>query len=157
MSLLIKEMPDTQKSSVSPLFGDKTVIYCRTANGGNEAIERQTELLTRYSLEQGYQVAAVYSDCNESGGALSRPSMQMLLNDIRSGQVSRVIVTDTARLCRNLLHFLELVHLFEDCGVELIAVKDGGAVNMHMATMYADAFMKFIRQHPNGMGRRKQV
>ncbi|MDR1208916.1 MAG: recombinase family protein [Clostridiales bacterium] len=157
MSLLIQEMPDTKESLVSPLYGDKTVIYCRTANGGNEAIERQTELLMRYSLEQGYQVAAVYSDCNESGGALSRPSMQMLLNDVRSGQVSRVIATDLARLCRNLLHFSELVHLFEDYGVELIAVKDGGAVNMFMTIMYADAFMKFIKQNPNGMGRRKRA
>jgi DNA invertase Pin-like site-specific DNA recombinase len=157
MSSLIQEMPDTKKTPLSPLFGDKTVIYCRTANGGNEAIERQKKMLMQYSMEQGYQVDAVYSDCNESGGALSRPSMQMLLNDVRSGQVSRVIATDMARLCRNLLHFHELVHLFEEYGVELIAVRDGGAVNMFMTIMYADAFMKFIKQHPNGMGRWKQA
>jgi DNA invertase Pin-like site-specific DNA recombinase len=157
MISLIQERPETKESFTASLCGNKTVVYCRTANGGFEAIERQTELLTRYSLEQGYQVAAVYSDCNESGGTLSRPSIQMLLNDVRSGQVGRIVTADIARLCRSLLHFLELVHLFEDCGVELIAVKDGGAVNMFMSIMYADAFMKFVKEHPNGMGRRKRA
>jgi DNA invertase Pin-like site-specific DNA recombinase len=157
MSLLIQEMQDAKESVAPPLFGDKTAIYCRTAGGGNEAIERQTELLTQYGMEQGYRVAAVYSDCNESGAALNRPSMQMLLDDIRSGQVSRVIVTDLARLCRNLLHIHELVHLFEDYGVELIAVKDGGAANVYETKLHADTFMKFVKRHPNGMRKRKRA
>jgi DNA invertase Pin-like site-specific DNA recombinase len=149
MSLLIQEMPDTKESLLSPFFNDKTAIYCRTAGGGNETIERQKEMLTHYSMEQGYPVAAVYSDCNQNGGTLNRPGMQMLLNDIRSGQVSRVIVTDLARLCRKLPHFHELVHLFNEYGVEFIAVKDG--------TLYADILMKFVNQYSDGMRKRKQA
>jgi DNA invertase Pin-like site-specific DNA recombinase len=51
--------------------------------------------------------------------------MRKLIADIYSGEVDLVIVTDFARLTRNPLYIQKLLNLFNDYGVELIAVNDG--------------------------------
>ena len=107
-----------------------TVIYCRTANGGMEAIERQLEISRRYGEDNGYTITDEYLDCDESGITIDRPELQRLLSDIHDGKVSRVIVDEPARLARNYLLNCELMGIFCKYGVEYISVANGGEIDM---------------------------
>ncbi|MDR1060858.1 MAG: recombinase family protein [Clostridiales bacterium] len=106
----------------------KTVLYCRAANGGMDAIDLQLKRLRSYAELNGYSACAAAWDCNASGVSMERPALQKLLSDVRSGDVGRVIACDTARLARDTIRFHELASLFADCGAELITVADGRLV-----------------------------
>jgi hypothetical protein len=103
----------------------KTVLYCRAAKGGMDAIELQLKRLRSYAERNGYAACAAAWDCNASGASMERPALQKLLAGVRSGDVGRVIACDTARLARDTIRFRELASLFADCGAELIAVVGG--------------------------------
>ena len=122
---------------------NNTVIYCRTANCDMEIIERQLEVLNRYVQKTGYVYSAVYCDCNESGATLDRPNMLKLLNDIRAGEVKRIIVKDLSRLARSHYHFYKLINIFYEYGVELISVNDGGFVDIEWAKKSFDTLLAF--------------
>ncbi len=119
----------------------KTVLYCRTASGGEIAVSSQKDIMRRYCELNGYNIKEIYCDCNVSGLTLTRPSLQKLYHDIRSGDVKRIIVTNLSRLARNLQHINELVHLLSKYGVELIAINDGGLVDVHKTARLADAML----------------
>ena len=122
------------------------VVYCRTANGGTGVIESQLEMLQWYGKDKGYAITAEYCDCNASGADLNRPELQRLLNDIRVGAVNRVIVRDLSRLARNFLHTNELISVFDNYGVELVSVNDGGAINMDWTKQVSDKFMALAKK-----------
>ena len=60
-----------------------------------------------------------YDDEDESSDTLIRPGMQRLLQDIRAGDVDRLVVYRLDRLSRTVLDFLSLVHLLRERGIPL--------------------------------------
>jgi len=116
-----------------------TVLYCRTANGGANAMALQVVALNQYALEMGYIPFMAYCDMNESGATLDRPGMQKLLADIRACKVKRIIVKDLLRLSRNISQLHDLLNLFNDFDVEIVSFNDGGVVDRLEPDVLANA------------------
>ena len=109
----------------------KAGIYCRLSRedeGGlqSESIKNQKEFLTKYVLEQGWQVADIYIDDGYSGTTFDRPDFLRLLQDIEAKKVNLVITKDLSRLGRDYIqtgHYIE--KFFPEKSIRYIAVNDG--------------------------------
>jgi DNA invertase Pin-like site-specific DNA recombinase len=71
----------------------------------------------------------LYRDHGENGTNLDRSGLRMLLDNVRTGIVKRVIVSDLSRLARSFVLTNELMILFFACGVEIISFNDGGIIS----------------------------
>src|SRR5215211_8065416 len=63
-----------------------------------------------------------YDDGGFSGGTLERPALQRLLADVKAGKVDVVVVYKIDRLSRSMLHFMNLLELFDQYGVTFVSV-----------------------------------
>ena len=83
-------------------------IYCRLSRedertGESVSVENQREMLSRYVLEQGWNLYAAYCDDGVSGTTFNRPGFTELLEEIKAGHVSCLITKDMSRFGRNYL------------------------------------------------------
>jgi DNA invertase Pin-like site-specific DNA recombinase len=120
-----------------------TALYCRTAQTDAERIAEQETELRQYAERHGYCECVCYRDNGVSGATLNRPGMKTLLSDIRAGRVNRVVVSGFARLARNSRHINELINLFDKCGIEFVAVRDGGVIDVTETKSLTNAMMAF--------------
>ncbi|WP_034328294.1 recombinase family protein [Alkaliphilus transvaalensis] len=92
----------------------------------SESIKNQKDYLTRYVIENGWNLVEVYCDDGYSGTNFDRPSFQRLIEDIESKRINMVITKDLSRLGRDYIgtgHYLE--RYFPEHNVRYIAVNDG--------------------------------
>ena len=106
-------------------------IYLRLSreddlSGVSESIQNQRDFLTRYVIQNGWNVAGVYADDGYSGTNFERPEFKRLIYDIESGKIDCVVTKDLSRLGRDYImtgHYLE--KYFPENQVRYIAVNDG--------------------------------
>ncbi len=92
----------------------------------SESIGNQKEYLTRYVMEQGWNLVDIFSDDGYTGTNFNRPDFQRLLKAIESRKVNLVITKDLSRLGRDYIetgHYLE--RYFPEQKVRYIALNDG--------------------------------
>ncbi len=96
----------------------KTAIYVRQSADRADSVSLQTqEQLCRSDLSPGAE-AVVYADRGFSGKNTKRPSLRTMLDDIRHGEINRVLVYKLDRISRNLADFTDLLQIFSQYGVE---------------------------------------
>ena len=115
------------------IFGQdyRAAVYCRLSKdddlqGESASIANQRDMLEKYCMKQGWEVAAVFQDDGYTGLNMDRPDLKRMLGAIESRQVNLVITKDLSRLGRN---YLQTGYLMEDFfprnGVRYIAMNDG--------------------------------
>lgn len=105
-------------------------IYCRLSNddgevGESNSIGNQKSILTKYVMDQGWDVVDFYVDDGYSGLQFDRPGFERMLKDINDGKISLVITKDMSRLGRDYIqvgHYIE--RFFPEKKVRFIAVND---------------------------------
>ena len=123
-----------------------TVLYCRTANSGEDIQEQQLYFLTRYSQRMGYAPVVAYCDWNTSGVTLDRPMMNKLIVEVRTGVVRRIVVKDLSRLARDFLLTEKLFNLLREYDVEIVSVNDGGIIDLAEAKKLSDALWALAKE-----------
>jgi DNA invertase Pin-like site-specific DNA recombinase len=98
----------------------KVAVYCRVSTE-EQSTDTQERICLDACSRQGYGVFKVYKDVI-SGTKSSRPSFNLLLEDMRSKQFDAVMVTKLDRLGRSLQHLLSLFEEFGNRHIEFIAV-----------------------------------
>lgn len=79
---------------------DKTIIYARVSTmKQKEELERQIRFLREYCVSNGYVVSEVYSDIG-SGMNESRKQFSRMMEEVKEGQVGRIVISDRDRLTR---------------------------------------------------------
>jgi len=79
----------------------QTAIYCRTAEPDPADIADQRTALERLAEKRDFGAVAVYED-NGFSAREPRPAFTRLEQDIRAGEIARVLVTSVTRLGYNL-------------------------------------------------------
>ncbi len=114
--------------------GKNAVLYLRLSKedlhkiqeGDDSAsIKNQRLLLTEYALSQGYRIADVYSDDDESGLYDDRPGFEQMMEDAKLKKFDVVIAKSQSRFSRNMEHIEKYLHHdFPLLGIRFIGVAD---------------------------------
>ena len=78
-----------------------TALYCRLSRedfdvGESNSIVHQKEILTKYAKDHGFRNTRFFVDDGVSGTLFSRPGLDALLAEVRTGNVATVIIKDAA-------------------------------------------------------------
>jgi site-specific DNA recombinase len=111
-------------------------------------------IAVRHPVISGLPTTASYADAGFSGGTLDRPALQRMLADIEADRVDLVVVHKIDRLSRSLVHFVQLMEIFERHHVTLVAVTQH--LNSHDAAgrMAIHALMSFAQFEREATGER---
>lgn len=96
-------------------------IYVRQSIDKKDSIsiDSQIEFCKREISES--EKIKVYKDKGYSGKNIDRPAFQQLLEDIKKGNITKVIIYRLDRMSRSLLDFASLVDSFNEYGVEFVS------------------------------------
>lgn len=129
-------MPRVKKGSVAPNVEPinvyATALYARLSvldNGkaDGDSLESQIALMERYISERPYlRYVKLYQDNGYTGTNFDRPGWDELMDDVRKGKITCIVVKDLSRLGRNYIEtgeFLERV--CPQLGLRFISINDG--------------------------------
>lgn len=94
-------------------------------NGFSESVTNQKDLLTRFVLENDWNLVDIYIDDGFTGTNFNRPGFQRMIRDIENKRITTVITKDMSRLGRDYIetgHYIE--RYFPEHNVRYIAVND---------------------------------
>lgn len=107
-----------------------TALYCRYSRDDgqeteNASITHQRALLKEYAESNGLTNLHYYADDGYTGTDFNRPDFQRMMNDVKSGLVSTILVKDMSRIGRNYILVGQLTEFIlpEYC-VRIIGVTD---------------------------------
>jgi site-specific DNA recombinase len=130
--------------------GKQIAIYSRKSKftGKGESIENQIELCRQYiSVHEGEEAlnsVLVYEDEGFSGGNLERPKFKQMMNDVKEGKISAIIVYRLDRISRNISDFASLIEELNDLRVSFVSIKEQfdtsspmGRAMMYIASVFS--------------------
>lgn len=139
------------KGSAGPV---RCAIYTRksTEEGLDQAfnsLDAQREACEAYAASQrheGWQVLSTrYDDGGFSGGNLTRPALQRLMDDIKAGLVDLVVVYKIDRLTRSLMDFAKLVEVFDQHETSFVSVTQHFNTTSSMGRLTLNVLLSFAQ------------
>lgn len=131
--------------------GKITALYCRLSKedfdaGESNSIVHQKEILTKYAKDHGFGNTKFFVDDGVSGTLFSRPGLDALLAEVRSGNVATVIIKDQSRIGRDVLEVGLLKRTFDEYDVRFIAANDNlDTVNgFDIMSIFRDVFNEWF-------------
>lgn len=95
-------------------------IYARQSVDRADSISIESQIeFCKYELKGGSYKE--YADRGYSGKNTVRPQLQQLLQDIRKGEIAKVIVYKLDRISRSILDFSNMMELFQQYKVEFVS------------------------------------
>lgn len=107
-----------------------TALYERLSHddelqGESNSISNQKALLMEYAISHELPSPRHFADDGISGTRFDRPAFLEMLEEIEEGKIGTVLVKDMSRLGRDYLKVGQIVEMFRQKDVRLIAVNDG--------------------------------
>lgn len=100
-------------------------LYARTStNKQDTGLEAQLRALEQYCKEKKITNYKIFKDAGISGTKSKRPSLDKMMNAIRTDEVSTVIVYSFSRMARSVKHLLEAMEEFQDRDVDFISISE---------------------------------
>lgn len=101
----------------------KTVIYARVSTSKQKQdLVNQVELAKSFCIARGWKIDGIYKDTASAINFDARKDFQLLLNEIMSYRIERVVVTYRDRLTRVGFNFFE--NLFARFGCQIVVIND---------------------------------
>jgi len=109
-------------------------LYCRVSTDEQAregmSLDEQQDRLKSYCKAMGWnETPIIFIEDGYSAKNLDRPHLTRLLNQVRKGEISKVLVTKLDRMSRRLRHLLEMIDLFEDHKVSFISISESFDTN----------------------------
>ena len=107
------------KSTGSP----RAALYARVSTEEQD-VGMQLDELRQVATQRGWTVTEEYLDEGESGAKDSRPALDRMIDDARTGKLDLIAVWKLDRLGRTLKGLVSLVDDLGRWGVDLVSVRD---------------------------------
>lgn len=119
-------------------------IYARQSieKKDSVSIEAQIEKCKYYCDEKDYRI---YKDSGYSGKNINRPQFSKLLEDIKSGLITKVISYRLDRISRSIADFSQLLILFDEYNVDFISATENFDTNTPMGRAMINIVMTFAQ------------
>ena len=107
-----------------------TALYERLSDADEKknesvSIAHQKQILEDYARKNGFHNIRHFTDDGITGTVFSRPGLDAMLEEVKAGRVSVVIIKDQSRIGRDVLEVGLLKRTFEENNVRFIAAEDG--------------------------------
>ena len=107
-----------------------TALYERLSHddelqGESNSISNQKQLLMEYAVSHELPSPRHFADDGISGTRFDRPAFLSMMEEIENGNIGTVLIKDMSRLGRDYLKVGQIVEMFRQKQVRLIAVNDG--------------------------------
>jgi DNA invertase Pin-like site-specific DNA recombinase len=102
-----------------------TALYLRvsTVDKQHSGLESQRLALENYCKANNIKNYQFYSD-KISGSKTSRPALDQMISDCKSGKIENVIVFSFSRFGRSLRHLIESMEFFNQKGIGFISISE---------------------------------
>jgi site-specific DNA recombinase len=103
------------------------VAYTRVSSGDDadvNSLSLQASRIGAQAAIHGRTIDRVFIDNGISGGRRDRPALIELLSLVKQHKVKVIYVTALDRLSRKLSHLVEMIEMFEKCGVALVTLRE---------------------------------
>lgn len=101
-----------------------TAVYVRVSTRDQRTTDSQVRELKRYCQQRGWSKLEFFTD-KTSGDRSSRPELDRLMGEVRSGRIERVVAYKLDRLGRSLTHLCLLIDELARAGIPLVASLQG--------------------------------
>ncbi|QAY65035.1 recombinase family protein [Paenibacillus protaetiae] len=123
-----------QRHKVQPMGLRFVALYCRVSTDEQAregvSLDEQVERLKAYCRAMGWSdQVQIFIDDGYSAKNLDRPELKRLLHAVKSGAVSRIMVTKLDRMSRRLLDLLNIIDLFQDHEVSFVSISESFDTN----------------------------
>lgn len=119
----------------------KVYLYCRTSTEKQQGgLESQRRALEECCKNKGIEEYEIYEDFGFSGAKTSRPRLDELMREVRSGEASTVIVYSLSRFARSTRFLLESLDEFVKLKVNFISLSE----NIDLSTAMGRAMVVII-------------
>src|SRR6188508_3138567 len=113
------------------------------------SLDAQYEASQAYIRSQAHAgwtlIRSKYDDGGFSGGTTERPSLQRLLEDVRTGKIDIIVVYKVDRLTRSLADFAKLVELFDKHDVSFVSVTQQFNTTTSMGRLTLNVLLSFAQ------------
>ena len=100
-------------------------LYLRVSTAlQHSGLEAQKRALEEWCKRRGITGYRVYEDENQSGTKSSRPALDQMMKDVRSGCISTVIVYSFSRFARSTTHLLSALDEFKKLNVTFCSITE---------------------------------
>ena len=108
-------------------------LYCRVSTDDQVkegvSLEEQQERLEAYCRAMGWGNVVVYVEDGFSAKSIDRPHLTRLIEDVKAGDIKKIIVTKLDRMSRKLLDLLTLIDLFQEHDVSFVSISESFDTN----------------------------
>jgi site-specific DNA recombinase len=139
---------------MSPRRQQRCAIYTRkSSEEGLEqdfnSLDAQREACHAFILSQRHEgwaaLSTQYDDGGFSGGSMSRPALERLLQDVKTGRIDVVVVYKVDRLTRSLTDFARIVEVFDAHGVSFVSVTQQFNTTSSMGRLTLNVLLSFAQ------------
>lgn len=103
----------------------RTALYVRVSTANQSSgLESQLRALEAFCAQHGVTNHVVYSDEAVSGAKSSRPGLDRMLQDCRSGTIDQVIVYSFSRFARSTKHLIEALEFFGAHSIAFVSLSE---------------------------------
>lgn len=115
----------------------KTCIYARVSTVKQKAdLENQIAMLKQFCFSNGYSISEVYSDIASGISFEKRKNFFLLLDEIISGKVEKVVVTYKDRLSR--VGFDLFYYLFQKYHCDIVVMSETGSQKLDSEEIFEE-------------------
>lgn len=129
-------------------------IYARQSVDKKDSISIETQIEICQKEIDSKEKVEVYYDKGYSGSNINRPSFQKLLNDIKDGKITKVIIYRLDRMSRSLLDFANLIELFKKYKVEFQSTQEKFDTSTPIGNAMLSITMVFAQLERETIGQR---
>ena len=129
-----------------------SAIYVRVSTDRQtlaQTIDQQIERLRLHLKSEGQELKAehIFRDDGYSGATLNRPGLDRLRDQLREGDMARVLIASPDRLARNYVHQMVLLEEFEryGCQVDFLDQPISQAPHDHLLLHIRGAVAEYVR------------
>jgi DNA invertase Pin-like site-specific DNA recombinase len=141
----------------------RCAIYTRKSTEHNldlefNSLDAQREACEAYIKSQAHEgwrlINGHYDDGAFSGASLDRPALQLLLTEVRAGNIDIIVVYKVDRLTRSLADFAKLVELFDQRSVSFVSVTQSFNTTSSMGRLTLNVLLSFAQFEREVIGER---
>lgn len=123
-----------------------TAIYARQSVDKADSISVELQIETCRARLAARESAQIYTDKGFSGKNTNRPAFQRLLDDVKAGQIEKILVYRLDRISRSVHDFTGLCQILSERGVQFHSCTDGVTLDDSLSgTVMAQIMMVFAQ------------